>query len=357
MTSKISEFAMEYTERMGIVDFNGSQPTPFINALMLVEPPITEQVILIVLSAFIIIANIPVFIIIPRLSTLNTSAKVLMLNLAVVDIIIGIIPLTLFTYYTIQGTFLTFDPIFCKLIGFITCVTTFISIFSLTFLNLDKLLTLTYPLQYTIYITPKLIWFSLVALWVVSFLIFMFPVIEVGKVKMEFIPVLMVCLPNYADSLGFGISLFIISGVVPTIIILVSFRGIFLIAHRQNKRIAQQPLSSPGSIPLNDVKLVWMIILMTCGFYFMWSPYFITQLYKVYTGRSLNILLEKASIFLTAINSALNSIIYIPTMRSYRHELMTLIKTCLRKEERYPIVSMVRSTSGVQNTAIDESEL
>ena len=72
-----------------------------------------------------------------------------------------------------------------------------------------------------------------------------------------------------------------------------------------------------------EIKLIPVLFLMTSSFFVMWTPFFICMMFwEIFTGHTLSPMSDFITVWLGGANSFVNSLIYIPTMRSYRKELV-----------------------------------
>ncbi len=271
------------------------------------------------------IMNIIVLIVIPQVQSLNkTSTGAAMMSLAVADGGVGLSALVSLLYDQLTGTVsMDSTKFMCKLTAF--CITCFSlsSILTLTAINLDRYLTLAYPLRYSIFMDMKKIVASLMLLWMLAFIMILPPMFSRGSLDVHYYVTMNSCLINMKIApKSYSYSLFSFSMLLPTIIISYSFGGIFHIAHKQSIRINVNGEQQRGWMSSHDAKIIRTLLIMTVGFYILWTPYNICSfMWEVITGHTLHPLMDFISIISAATNSIINPIIYVPTIKPYRQRL------------------------------------
>ena len=136
--------------------------------------------------------------------------------------------------------------------------------------------------------------------------------------------------------------------VIPTIILFVSFISICVIVHKQRNFIKRHLPNSDLNTNINQTKetrTLTTLLIITCGFYIMWLPFFITGPYReiLIEGNAYH---SKATFFtclLGGANSMINPIVYIPTLRPYRQRLIRLLH-CKRIKKRFNNTAKSRHT-------------
>ncbi len=296
------------------------------------EPSWIEQLVMWSLPAFITVLNLMVLVVVPSVKQLRNSTGAAMMSLAIADISVGISSLIDMTLtYTLFGTFQKQigDP-FCKLLAF--CVPGFCvaSVSTLMFINLDRYLTLTYPLRYPIFMTLGKVVPLVLCLWSVALILYLLPVLGVGPLHIKFYESMYLCLPDYNISVAYTAGVLTAVLVIPTGVIAYSFTGIFLIARKQNRMIhahntTNNPTSTNG-FSKKDAQIIKTLLTMTAGFYIMWLPWISTSLFlEIATGHTLHPYVDFIGCYSAIANSMVNPLIYIPTFKPFRLKLMQLV--------------------------------
>ncbi len=132
-----------------------------------------------------LIVNLPVFFIVPKISSLHYSLRCIMISLAVADFTFGIqtaarkIYMVTYKSHVLAGWF-------CKWDAFFTTYTIGVSMNSLALINLDKCLTLKYLLHYKHYMTKKKILIIVSAMWIVVFIMSIQQMIPLPWIQIKF---------------------------------------------------------------------------------------------------------------------------------------------------------------------------
>ncbi len=290
------------------------------------EPSVIQHIILCGIPLLVIVLNIPVFVVVPRICDFNKTTQYVMISLAGADILVGILQMTNYIYHLMINTFLKMNNIFCDMFALLSCTFCGVSILTLTFFNVDKVLMLSYPLDYHVRVTQKTVYLILGSIWLFSGVIFILPVIDRLDIDIIYKPDQYGCLPDFANTIIYSSVVIIMIIFIPTVITAISVGKLFCIAHKHNKQISHETPGEVTHFVKKEGKLVLMLVLMTGGFYLFWAPFVTEQLYNTTNGKSLGSTFEFIAIWVAIGNSAINPIIYIPTIRGYRRELVRLIQ-------------------------------
>ena len=115
--------------------------------------------------------------------------------------------------------------------------------------------------------------------------------------------------------------------VFPMIAILISFVGMFKISKKQKRKILQQLKiqNSSSSITRQNARLIRTLVVMTMGYYIMWTPYLIFVILWTFTSPCNYINCTTFS-WLAGSNSFVNPLVYIPTIKPYRMKLQAALR-------------------------------
>ena len=210
----------------------------------------------------------------------------------------------------------------CKTMAFTITAFCMSSVLTLTFINLDRYLTLAYPFWYPMFMDMKKTIGILSLLWIFAIIMLIPPTFSLGSTTIEYNTVIKTCLVDFINSPpAYGYIAFCLIMVIPTTIIVFSFVGIFRIARKQKVRIEANSEQS-GGLSSRDAKIIKTLLIMTVGFYLMWTPHSIfTLMWMIINGHTLNPTVDYLTATLAVMNSVINSIIYIPTIKPYRQRL------------------------------------
>jgi len=123
-----------------------------------------------VLIIIILLGNIPVFIITPKLTEASFMTKMIMISLATTDILLAVMHLTQLSYFAIQGRyyFTEEDFIYCKIQGIMLSLAG-VSVTNVALLCVDRVLTIKYPFKYLLRVTKTVAVTIEILIWVVLF--------------------------------------------------------------------------------------------------------------------------------------------------------------------------------------------
>jgi hypothetical protein len=310
--------------------------------------------VLIILSLFIICMNIPVLMFVPRIKSLSNSTGVTMISLAFTDLGLGVFLFPFAINNSINGYHVYYlDNLKCKIGAFFGHIFAGTSILVLSFGIFDKFLTIVFPFYYRNFMTMKRGIIVVVMLWILSLITFSVPVIGTDLVRLKFHAGLPFCVPNYGSNVIYSLEVLIVFMMVPSLIILISLIGIFRVARKQNRSVAQQESADQGSnsqsqkFTKRDAKLVRTLLLMTASYYIMYFPIFVFILFwDLITGTTLNYWLNFFSIVSGFCNSFVNPLIYIPTIKDFRMTIKSALGFKTRDTDgEQTELSYVRSTN------------
>ena len=275
-----------------------------------------------------ILFNITVFLVVPHVESLQNSTGKAMLSLAVTDTCLGIYTQIRVSYMTIRGDFSSHpENLICKSDGFFNSFLAGISILTLTFINLDKLFMLSYPFHYPQLMTPKVTNGIIVTIWLTLFIMVCPAVLGWGGLGVKFYPDAYLCIIDFSINIAYTATTNILLLLFPTIAIFCSFLGIYRIVRRQKLQIAAQESIQPFSSTSHQSSHIRTLIIMTMGFYIMWTPYFIfVNIWELVTGHLVHPLVTFSFCWLGGANSFINPVVYVPTVRPYRVKLMSILK-------------------------------
>ncbi len=285
--------------------------------------PSTVQISLIfMISLLMIVLNIPVFFIVPHVANLGNTGNV-MLSLACTDVLLGTQSLTrLIINLARHNFYVSNDSFLCKLDGFANPFFATVSITHMTLINLDKLFSIQFPLRYRHLMTPRMLNIIMIGIWL-GLCIFFSPVFYVLNVNMY--ESVFVCIIDFSSYPPYAMSLYLIAFVFPTTGIAIAAVKIYKIAQKQRHQI-ESLQGQHRMISKNDSQIILTLGLMTLSYYVLWIPYFILfNMWELATGHTFHPITDFMCISLTGLSSIANPMIYIPTIKTYRHQLLKLL--------------------------------
>ena len=295
--------------------------------------------------------NFPVFLIVPRIRSLHYSLRCIMISLAIADFSFGIeICMRLLFSFIYRSH--VFTGWFCKWDAFFTLYFVSVSINSLACINLDKCLTLKYPLHYKHFMTKKKTLVAVYTMWFIIFIMCIPVVIPFSSVIPKFNKG-GYCLFDLSYNLVYSMVILAIFQYIPGMVIFISFVHIWILSQRTNKTILQ---SSPGSHPHGNkqLKVVRILVLMTFCFFLMWTPYTVLVFYPLTFG--LKDFGQKADFitgWLGSSNSMINPLLYLATLKSYRKMFVKMLGCSKDKRpmSRRPTSSKTTASSDMRKNS------
>ena len=118
-----------------------------------------------------------------------------------------------------------------------------------------------------------------------------------------FYPTIYTCITQYSANTVYNITFYFLAFLFPNAGIAIAALGI---TQRQRKQIATTQVGVK-TISKKDSTVIFTIMVMTCSFYVMWTPYFIfVNIWEFITGHTFHPTLDIVFTYLGACNSFVN---------------------------------------------------
>ena len=253
--------------------------------------------------------------------------------LAVADLLIGGLycPFQLYEYLIGAGI----NSIhFCRFFTWINVFAESASIDTLTFISFDRYLRISKPLRYNLLMTTSKSIIVIAMIWLISIAYATFAMFSYEESRGIYIGHFGCVNENDVFFTFSAISAFFL----PTIITLVMYTRILLIAHKRRKTARNgglgqtNQLSTPRTSLYRDLKNIRIMAIVMGAFVFCWGPFFITMMLYIYNQRLLHSYLQSyyapfiVSQILPILNSICNPIIYACLDEKYREAFKRLFK-------------------------------
>ena len=301
-----------------------------------------EKILLILIAVFTILGNTLVLIATWRERSLHQPNKYFIACLAFADLLAGLFIAPLKVYLCDNESFSRSMPIHPGLYRFKVWIDTFAlgtSIYTLTFISVDRYLKISKPLLYKSRMTTSR---SLKIIFVIAFIsisLATYPasprLVSRGTLAVGY----GVCKQiRNGETIIFYLSLSIIGILLPTTIIVIMYALIFRVAHKRNKMIINGELgetfNDQNQRPAlrKDMKVIKMLLVVVGTFLFCWSPLFIwlwliifhpkAVPYRTYHAR----IITSIVLTLPLVNSLCNPIIYACLDQTYREAFKHLFR-------------------------------
>ena len=272
------------------------------------------------LTVMVVLMNIPVFVVTPRLKDTSEATKITMISLAVTDITLGIEYTLRLCYFTARGRFYFEEDYLCHIDGLVQAMLGAISINTIVYLCIDRVITIKYPLYYPIYFTKKVVISIQIGIWLFAtsslFIGHFIFGMEIGMVEYAgfctFIP---------QKSLATLIATVACFG-VPVLVLLTCAIVLYHVVHQQIVQIRAQEnatAATPATQSLvSHSRALKTIFCMVAGYYICFTPAMVLQLIWVYLyGYTFSPISDGVTSWFAFSNSMINSLVYLPTIKEY----------------------------------------
>ena len=273
------------------------------------------------ISVSIILMNIPVFIITPRLDRPTSATKMTMISLAITDISVGILAVLRLSYFAINCGYYYADDYLCHIDGLLQSILGGVSIISLVHLCVDRVVSIKYPLWYPIHCTKKVVSGIIVGMWVyVTSSLSATHFILKTKVSMKH-SLYCALTPGYG-SVSTMVAV-VLGFFAPACVIFACAVVLYDIVHQQRTQISAIECAvteaSRTQGLMSHVKSIRTIFCMVAGYYICWTPVTIlVWLWTYFYGHVYSPQAEAVAGWFAITNSMVNSLVYLPTNREYR---------------------------------------
>ena len=200
-----------------------------------------KLVITSIISTLMITMNIAVFAVVPKVKSLFESALgVAMLNLALTDVMLGISglvnPIGL-SFYSVADN----GSLFCTFTGIGNPTLASVSILTLTFITVDKYLTLKYPLHYKLQMSPKRAFIIIILIWLVVAVLYFVVLIPGVPIGYRLYKGTLFCIINFNSNIVYTSIIIFLVQFLPTVICVTAFTGIYrIIRHHKSEMLNLQ---------------------------------------------------------------------------------------------------------------------
>ena len=273
------------------------------------------------MAILIMLMNIPVFVVTPRMKYSSEATKITMISLSITDFLMGALCACRLSYFASVGEYTFAEDYLCLTDGLAQCTLSSISIGLIMFLCIDRVITIKYPLHYPIYFTRKFVISVNIGLWLLVTTTLILGYFVLGM-EMTFVKYAYACAlsTNYQSKMT--LIAVILCFAIPVCVILVCAVMMHHIVRQQITQIRDLEnagaTSQMGSL-VSHKKSIKTIFCMVGGYYICWSPFMVLVLIWSYIyGQPLSPSVEAVAAWMAVSNSMFNSLVYLPTMKEYR---------------------------------------
>ena len=277
------------------------------------------------LTILVIVMNIPVFIVTRKLQETSEATKIAMFSLATSDVVIGIQAVFRLSYFAIIGQY-SFDiDILCSIDGILHTVLSGVSILTLVFLCIDRVITIKFPLRYPIYFTKKKVTLFLVSIWLFIPLLFSMAHWVFGK-EIVMVRDAHYCVFAPVNKSVLALIILALGYILPVCIIFTCAVILYHTVYQQIHQIRALENATPTLMEriMAQKRAIRTIFCMVGGYYICWCPVMVAVVwgylsdYSFTSNQAFSPTTEAVICWFSFSNSLVNSLIYLPTMREYR---------------------------------------
>ena len=315
------------------------------------------------ISLTIVLLNSTVFIIIPRMATLRKTTRNGILSLAVADLLTGCVLIMGLSYTFISRSLMATGSVICNIFAYLNNTTCFTSIYTVTFMNLDKYLTLKFPFSYNRRMTTGKAKIFFISFWVLWLTIFAPLIPGTFGPRFAYNHHTMLCCIDWLSPNEFIHMMVVqfLGSVVPSTVNIIAFVGIMNIALRRHDPSELQAQKSDGGPKdkkiTKELKVVRTLFIMTVGIYIAWLPYIsVVGFYNYFTQQRIHFLADFISAWIAMSNSFWNVFVYLFTMRPYQKAFLNLMPCTRHLAEGSSSSSAATASSSVETTSKGATE-
>ncbi|XP_029645826.1 histamine H2 receptor-like isoform X1 [Octopus sinensis] len=308
------------------------------------------SIVSIILMVCIIVGNFLVITVILRHKGMRTRTNLFLLNLAIADLLVGMLmaPFTLITI--ISGRWI-FGERFCNVNGFMNALCYITSCHTLMYISVHKYFSITRP--FSRFITISRIFIMVIAAW--TWAIFCATMTITGLTSVCFKYGTSQCGPLYPNDKESYIHHTIIQ--VTVILIPLSVMGFTYISmyreiRAHTKRLQQNTRLRKDTILAQQKKVIFTLFIVLACFILCWMPYHIYSMYvslNKATG-NFNTIMNPIVYLFAYLNSACNPIIYALRSEAFRKGYQEIL--CMKKEVIFS-EGMLRKNSLSANSKVN----
>ncbi|XP_051780713.1 trace amine-associated receptor 4-like [Erpetoichthys calabaricus] len=266
-----------------------------------------------------VVGNLCVVISISHFKQLHSPNNLLVLSLAVADLLLGVFVLP-FSIMTTIETCWYLGTVFCKVHTTIDVMLCTVSIFHLGFIAIDRYYAVCDPLSYPNKITVKTAVIFICIAWITAF-IYSFGLIYNDDSSKGYEDLLAQLSCNGTKCMLLYNEIWSLVNactfIVPCFAMIVTYRQIFKVAHRQAKIISSMEnkvnpfdMRKNRLVQSREWKAAKTLALVMGVFVLCWLPYFMVSLINVFIDFSTSDTLIEFVIWLGYLNSTFNPLIY-----------------------------------------------
>ncbi|XP_006815827.1 muscarinic acetylcholine receptor M2-like [Saccoglossus kowalevskii] len=206
------------------------------------EPPLISIWTAIAGSALglaIILGNVVVILLFTRVRSLRKLSNLFILNLAVSDLLVGLMSTTVFTMYNVIGKW-PFSRLVCDIWLTIDYTVCSVSLFAILAITVDRYIALVDPIRHLTRINKRQVWTTICLTWIVAFVIYGLPNFLWPRFQREYSTSEEECVIAYLDVTWFIILQTILGYWIPLFVVFALYIKIYQVATKTaHKRVSR----------------------------------------------------------------------------------------------------------------------
>ncbi|XP_006815525.1 G-protein coupled receptor 161-like [Saccoglossus kowalevskii] len=262
-------------------------------------------------TLFTIAGNLIAIIVIWRTKEFREVTRILMANLAVTDLLVGVLILPCIIHTAATKSWI-FGNIWCQFTGFNNLLLCSVSAMSLTAVSYERYIAIVYSLRYIDLLTLKRSVIVVAVIWLSAAVGASVPFFGIGKYK--YFDNRLTCGLDYKDNLVFTVTVIVFYFVLPVSWMFYIYYHIFKTARRHARSVHALIISLPGhniGFSSKERKATSTIVIIIGVYLLTWTPATIVQIISLSASTiSIPPEVDTVTTCLLFLNSACNPWIY-----------------------------------------------
>ncbi|XP_070541620.1 G-protein coupled receptor 161-like [Ptychodera flava] len=231
------------------------------------------------LSAFFTtVGNLAALVVIVRTKELREVTRIFMANLAITDLLVGILILP-FVLSTALTDHWGFGYVWCQFTGFCNLLLCSMSALSLTAVSCERFMVIVHPLRYVTLLTFRRSVFAIIFIWVYAALGASVPLFGIGRYA--YFQERLTCGLDYESNLVFTVLVTLLYFALPVSWVFYIYFHIFKTARRHARSVHALVIGLPGhnvGFSVKERKATSTIFLIIGVYLATWTPFTVVQL-------------------------------------------------------------------------------
>ncbi|XP_033111505.1 octopamine receptor-like [Anneissia japonica] len=274
-----------------------------------------------------VVGNSLTLVILCKKKSLRTKTSVFVANLAVADLLSGLLIMPVVTAASIANEW-PFGDAFCQVSAFLTAQLSLTSVTTLCAVAIERYHSIVNPLTYESKMCTRNVIILVTWTWFQPFIFAILPILDWGSYV--YVPYVFGCITPWGDWPAFTISLFTVCLFIPYTITVAAYYHIGRITFRHLREISKYTLTGTSTLGCERSRLLRLeiksalVFAIVIGTYTLcWLPWQIMMICQLFSVTLPNEYLTAAA-WMALLNSSCNPIIYCLMNRHFRNGLKNL---------------------------------